>query len=134
MAYLLDTDTIVYWMNDVPHVVRRIGAHDRRNLAASVISRAELNYGAYRSGHIDANIAAIRKLSQTIEFLPLSEHAQHLFGRIKAELHRDGNPLADSDLLIAATALAEDMTLVTNNTRHFARVPLLRLENWRDED
>jgi predicted nucleic acid-binding protein len=133
MAYLLDTDTIIYWMNNIPQVVRHVTSYGKRRLMASVITRAELYYGAYRSTHVENNLAAIRKLSRKIKFMPLGDEAQQIFGRIKAELQKDGNPLADSDILIASTALANRMTLVTNNTRHFERIAGLNLENWYND-
>lgn len=130
MSYLLDTDTIIYWMKGKPEVVEKVVHHRKQGLAASVITRAELYFGAYRSQHVERNIAAVDGLAKTIAFLGLSEQAQRLFGQIKARLYSNGTPLADSDTLIAATAIAEDRTLVTNNLNHFERVPDLRLENW----
>jgi hypothetical protein len=67
---------------------------------------AELFFGAYRSQNIEKNLQALRRLSKTISFLPLEEDAQELFGKIKADLQKQGNTLEDSDILIAATAIA----------------------------
>ena len=60
----------------------------------------------------------------------LDHAAGALFGRIKAELKQLGKSINDSDLFIAATAISHDLVLVTNNLRHFERIPFLRIENW----
>lgn len=130
MKFLLDTDTLIYWMKDTPEVIDRIALHGNKTLAASGISRAELFYGAFRSLHVEKNLKAIQMLSKAITFIPLSDKAQQIFGRIKAELQKQGNLIEDMDLLIAATAIAEDRTLVTNNQKHFQRISELNLENW----
>ena len=67
---------------------------------------------------------------QQLSVLPLSDSALKTFGQIKADLRKQGQPLADFDLLIASTALAAGRTLVTNNLRHYTRISGLQLENW----
>jgi tRNA(fMet)-specific endonuclease VapC len=62
--------------------------------------------------------------------LPFDRRAARVFGELKAELERVGRPIAEPDLRIAAVAVSLDLTLVTGNERHFARVPGLTLENW----
>lgn len=62
--------------------------------------------------------------------LPFDRAAAETFGRIRAELERTGTSLAEPDLRIGAIALARDLTVVTGNTRHFARIPGPRVENW----
>ena len=56
-----------------------------------------------------------------------------VYGRLRSELERQGLPLADADLMIASIALHHDLTLISGNTRHFARVPGLKLENWLED-
>ena len=130
MKFILDTDTLIYWTNGQPKAVENIALHGKRSLAASVISKAELFYGAYRSQHVDENIKVIKKLAKTIKFLPVDDKAQQLFGQIKAELQKKGKLIEDADLLIAATALAAGKTLVTNNQKHFQRIAGLKTDNW----
>jgi tRNA(fMet)-specific endonuclease VapC len=130
MSYLLDTDTFIYWMKDNPSVVSRILRSGLDTVAGSVVSKAELFFGAFNSAQVDHNVRAVRKLAKIVSFLPLDDLAQEFFGKIKAELRCNGIPLEDSDILIAATALSTHRILVTNNVRHFSRIPGLKLENW----
>jgi tRNA(fMet)-specific endonuclease VapC len=62
----------------------------------------------------------------------MDEKIENIYGRIKAELQRNGNGIDDMDILIAATAIATDKILVTNNEKHFKRIPDLKIENWVD--
>jgi tRNA(fMet)-specific endonuclease VapC len=130
MPYLLDTDTFIYWMKNTPSVVSRILSSGLDAVSGSVVSKAELFFGAYNSEQVEHNVKAVRKLARIVSFLPLDDLAQEFFGKIKAELRRGGMPLEDSDILIAATALSSHRILVTNNIRHFSRIPGLKLENW----
>ena len=72
----------------------------------------------------------MRAFVSEITVLPLNDAALTDFGRLKAELRHQGQPLPDFDLLIAATTLAHRRVLVTNNVRHYTRIPGLQLENW----
>jgi tRNA(fMet)-specific endonuclease VapC len=130
MTYLLDTDTIVYWMKNHPVVTPKVQAIDSSLLSASDISRAELYYGAYNSMKIEQNVRAVRNLSNTITFLPFNETSQIQFGKIKADLKKKKILIPDLDIMIGATALAYDLILVTNNTKHFERIEGLTIENW----
>ena len=130
MKFILDTDTLIYWTNGHAGVVEKIAACGKRALSASVVSKAELFYGAYRSQHVEDNIKVINKLSKTIKFLELDDKAQQIFGRLKSELQKNGRLIEDADLFIAATAISTGRTLVTNNEKHFQRIEELAMENW----
>ena len=90
----------------------------------------ELYYGAYKSQRVTANAARVKTLAQSIEMVPVNAAVAETFGMIKATLESGGNRLDDFDLAIAATALANNLILVTNNTDHFTRIDGLRIENW----
>jgi predicted nucleic acid-binding protein len=90
----------------------------------------ELYYGAYKSQQITANAARVKTLGQSIEMAPINAAVAETFCMIKATLESRGNRLDDFDLIIAATALANNLILVTNNTEHFSRIDSLKLENW----
>jgi tRNA(fMet)-specific endonuclease VapC len=130
MSYLLDTDMFIYWMKGTPTVVSKILRAGLDTVAGSVVSKAELFFGAFNSARVEHNVSAVRKLARTVSFLPLDDLAQEFFGKIKAELRRNGTTLEDSDILIAATALSTHRVLVSNNIQHFSRIPGLKLENW----
>jgi tRNA(fMet)-specific endonuclease VapC len=74
--------------------------------------------------------AHLAALLETVQVLPLPLEAARRYGELRAQLQRIGQPIGSNDLWIAAHALADDLTLVTNNEREFQRVPGLRVENW----
>jgi len=130
VKYLLDTDTCIFWLKGVASLRERMDAVGIEQVAISKITLAELYFGAHNSAKIEDNLARAETLAHHIAVLPLNDAALKIFGRVKAELRRQGQPLPDFDLLIASTALAEELILVTNNTRHYTRIPGLQLENW----
>jgi tRNA(fMet)-specific endonuclease VapC len=130
MMFLLDTDTCVFWLRGQAAIHARLAAVDARALSISVITLAELRYGADCSAQPGANHQVIDDFVSGVAVLAVDADIARAFGEIKAQLRRQGNLIEDFDLLLAATALANDMTLVTNNTTHFDRVGGLTLENW----
>jgi tRNA(fMet)-specific endonuclease VapC len=130
MRYLLDTNMLIYWMKGTPQVIAQVAHHTAKNLSASVISKAELFFGAYNSQYIDKNLNAVKKLAKTIQFAPLDDTAQEIFGKMKADLQRRGAIIDDCDIFIAATAFSQNCTVATNNIKHFSRIPGLKIENW----
>lgn len=130
MTYLLDTDTCIYWLKGSQPILERVKAAGANQLAISAITVAELYFGAYNSAKVADNLARAETFVQSLLVLPLQDAALKTFGRIKTELRKQGQPVADFDLLIASTALADSRTLVTNNTRHYARIAGLQIENW----
>ena len=95
-----------------------------------MITAAELYFGAYNSVRVKENHFQLERFLDTITILPLENPILNTYGVLKAELRKEGQVLADFDLLIAATALTEGRVLVTNNTHHYERIPHIRLENW----
>jgi len=131
MAYLLDTDIVIYWLTDrFPQIQEQIDRLDRSDIFFSAIGVAELYFGARNSNHPQDNQELVDELVSWVTVLDFDHAAGVLFGRIKAELKQSGKLINDSDLFIAATAISHDLVLVTNNLRHFERIPLLRTENW----
>jgi len=130
VTYLLDTNILIYWTKGVPSVVENIVSRGFKTLAASIISRSELYYGAYRSHHVEKNLQTIKHLSEEIRFLPLNEDIERQYGKLKTSLRREANLIDDFDILIAATAIINGCILVTNNVQHFSRIAELKIENW----
>jgi tRNA(fMet)-specific endonuclease VapC len=128
--FLLDTDTIIYSLKGNPDVKKALGEHLRDPMGVSVITLMELYYGAYKSRKIVANLARIRAIENAFEVVPISQEAAQTFGELKAALEKQGTPLDDFDLILAACALSHNFTLVTNNVKHFNRIAGLRLVNW----
>jgi tRNA(fMet)-specific endonuclease VapC len=130
LAYLLDTDTCVHWLRGRETVRQQLAAAGPSGVGLSVVTLAELRYGADCSARPEANHVAIDDFVSGLTVVGLDDDAARTFGSVKAELRRQGMLIEDSDLFIAATARARGLTLVTNNTEHFRRVPGLTLENW----
>ena len=132
IRYLLDTNIVSYFVKGVSgSLVQRmqvgLGAQD---IAISAITRAELRYGVGLMDKFDKRRRRIDLLLKELPALPWGDEAADEFGRLKASLRRNGTPVGDFDTQIAAHALAEDLILVTHNTRHFERIPDLTLEDW----
>lgn len=130
MIYLLDTDTCIYWLNGRQQVREKLLEVGWNNAAICAITAAELYYGAYNSNRVTENLARAELFVQNLPVLPLSDGALRRFGQLKSELRKMGQPVADFDLLIASVALSENLVLVTNNIRHYERIPELQLDNW----
>ena len=132
IRYLLDTNIVSYFVKGISaNLVQRmhvgLGAQD---IAISAITRAELRYGEAMMDKFDKRRRRIDLLLKELPSLPWGDEAADEFGRLKASLRRNGTPVGDFDTQIAAHALAEDLILVTHNTRHFERIPDLKLEDW----
>jgi tRNA(fMet)-specific endonuclease VapC len=133
MRYLLDTDICIYIAKRKPAgVLARLERLRSGDVGMSVVTYLELIYGAHKSQQVEANVARIRQLSDLIPVQALDAAAATHYGKLRAGLEKSGSLIGAYDLLIAAHALALQLTLVTNNLREFRRVPGLRLENWAD--
>ena len=131
MKYLLDTNTCIRYLNGMSeYVKRRIETLSSEEIVVCAIVKAELFYGAQKSRYPERNLAKQRKFLEQFVSLPFDDQTAEVYGRIRSQLERAGTPIGPNDLLIAATALAYDVTLVTHNTREFARVTGLRYEDW----
>ena len=128
--YLLDPKTVICILKGQPAVTDNLKSYLSDPIKIGVATHMELYYGAYKSQWVAANAARVKTLAQSIEMVPINAVVAETFGMIKASLESGGNRLDDFDLAIAATALAYNLILVTNNTEHFSRIDGLRLENW----
>ncbi len=131
MTHQWDTDTCIYYLNGNSVIARKAVKCGLSNICVSGITVAELFFGAYNLQHLDANVERVNKFVQQLIVLDtITISVAELFGKNKASLKRTGQLIGDFDILIASFALAHNLTLVTNNTAHFQRLPNLRLENW----
>jgi tRNA(fMet)-specific endonuclease VapC len=127
VRYLVDTDWIISGLGAVPGVVELLSDLAGDGLAISVITLGEVFDGAY--GHPDppTEFDRYRRFFAGYALLPVTEDIAARFAEVRAFLRRQGQPIGDLDVLIAATALDHDLTLVTRNLRHFERIPNLKL-------
>lgn len=128
--FLIDTDIIIYSFKGSQVVEGNFRKHRMDPMAISVITYGEMVYGARKSRQIERNLAAARRVAEIYPMLPVTQSVIETFAGLKADLEVAGTPLDDMDLLIAATALSHNLTLVTNNEQHFSRIPGISLVNW----
>lgn len=130
MHYMLDTNICIYAIKNRPEaVLARLRAHEAAGIGLSSISVAELFLDAEKSGSA-RNMVALRHFLEPLEIVDFDPMAAETYGRLRNTLEKVGTPIGPLDTQIAAHALALGVVLVTNNTREFARVPGLPIENW----
>ena len=129
--YMLDTDVSSYIMNQSnPRVLHRLRSVAVNDVCVSSITRSELEYGVAVSPKRDRDQRNLEVFLQHIEVLAYPGEAAIDYAQIRAALKTRGTIIGANDLLIAAHARCLGLTLVTNNTREFGRVPSLKIENW----
>ena len=130
MPYLIDTDIIINSIKGNKKVNQRIGEYAAIPKAISIITFGELLYGAKKSIQRDKNTSIIYRLAEIFPIVGITRSTIEAFTEVKMALDIKGERIEDFDLLIAATALSLNYTLVTNNTKHYKRIEGLQLENW----
>ncbi|MEI7636698.1 MAG: type II toxin-antitoxin system VapC family toxin [Syntrophus sp. (in: bacteria)] len=132
MTYLLDTCVISDFVKGLPATLKRIKETSPDMIVVSAISRMEIEYGLNLNPERARKIVPVlQAFLASIRVLPFGETDAQVAGTIRATLQRQGNPIGSYDVLIAGTALAQGLTLVTSNTGEFSRVGGLSLEDWR---
>ena len=130
MKYLLDTNMCIYAQKKNPNVLENMRTKWEEGIAISTITLAELEYGVQASANPEKNTIALLKFLSIVEVLPFESSAASEYGKICADLRRKGTPIGTMDMLIAAHGRAENLTVVTHNTREFERVEGLLLADW----
>jgi len=132
--YLLDTNACIRILNGTsPALAERLRFIPRTQVRLSSIVKAELLYGARKSGRIAENLRLLERFFDTIASLPFDDRCAEEYGVLREELERAGTLIGPNDLLIAASARAHGAILVTNNIREFSRVPELRIDDWESQ-
>ncbi|MFO7865550.1 MAG: type II toxin-antitoxin system VapC family toxin [Candidatus Aminicenantes bacterium] len=131
MSYLIDTDILIYSLKNDTQVKQKFKENLNIPKSISVITYGELVYGARKSQHVEKNLPVVYRIAEIFPVLDINKPIMDIFGEIKCNLKRNGKIIQDMDILIAATALTHNLTLVTNNIRHFKNIPDLRIENWK---
>ncbi len=135
MTYLLDTNVCIRLLNNTSLAVRnRLAMEQSENIYLCTVVQLELYYGAYRSANPEPNIALLERFFSQFSSLPLDVQSARITGEIRAQLAALGTPIGPYDVQIAAIALANNLTLVTHNTREFGRVEGLQIEDWEEAE
>lgn len=134
MKYMLGTNICIYTIkHKPPEVIKNFLRHNPDEMCISSITYAELMHGVEKSQAVERNRMAITLFLSAITILPFNQYAAEEYGKVRAELERKGTPIGPMDMLIAGHARAEELVLVTNNTREFFRVENLEVEDWTKE-
>jgi len=135
VIYLLDTNTCIRLLNEDRNsaLSRRLAMIQSGDVTICSVVKAELYWGAFRSSRQDSNLARLERFFTEFVSLPFDDQSAIIYGQIRAGLATSGTPIGPNDLLISSIALANNLILVTHNTREFSRVEGLRLEDWEIE-
>ena len=126
--YLIDSDILIYFLKGKQEVVQRLSQIPIDDLYISRINYTELIYGAYNSSKVDQNLKVIEPFLDNFKVLEFTKASSLIFAKEKARLKKNGNIIADMDLMIASIAIENNCTLMSNNMKHFDRVQNLELE------
>jgi tRNA(fMet)-specific endonuclease VapC len=129
IQYLIDTDWVIHYLSGRSDVVNRLHTLRPNGLGLSVVALAELYEGVFYSRDPDKDGQGLSDFLRGVTVLGIDEETARIFGRERGRLRRAGAIIGDMDLMIAATALQYDLTLLTNNRRHFDRINGLRIES-----
>ena len=129
--YMMDTDICSYIIKERPDSVRRhFQTISMGSICISVVTYAELMYGVERSSSKRINRSVIEQFVSHLEVVKWDKEAADKYAIIRARLDDSGSPIGAMDMMIASHAASTNAVLVTNNQRHFKKVPGLKIENW----
>ena len=132
MSYLLDTCTLSDYLKGDVNTMRRLKQEKPYKIFVSSITRFEIEYGLQLKPSLTKKIAPqLEAIYQKIKTIDFSIAEANTAAKIRSELKQAGNPIGYYDLLIAATALTNNLTVVTSNVKEFSRIKDLSVENWR---
>jgi tRNA(fMet)-specific endonuclease VapC len=126
VKYIFDSDVLIAVFGNNPRALQTLRELRHAGIGVSIVSHAEVFEGAFGYPDTHSQLAAHRVFLDQFETLPLSGPIVEVFARVRSDLRRVGSLIPDMDLLIAATALHHDVTLITRNLRHFDRIAGLR--------
>ena len=130
--YLLDTNICVYFLKGLYNLDKQIEKVETENCFVSEITIAELKFGVENSEHQEKNRKTIDEFVNKFTIIPIFSSLD-IYAKEKARLKKKGKPLDDFDLLIGATAISNNLTLVTKNISDFERIEGIEIENWAQD-
>ena len=127
---ILDSDILIYFLKGNRKVVEEVLKIEPNQLFTTRINYTELLYGAYNSSKKEENLATFKNFLEKFTILEFDQKASEIFAQTKTKLKKDGNIIADMDLMIASISIANKKELVTNNHKHFERIKGLEIIKW----
>ncbi len=132
--YLLDTNVCVHLLNGRhSQIIENFKKHSPSKLVICSVVKAELFFGARNSKKVEANLQLLTQFFEPLNSVAFGDNAAAEYGAIRADLTSQGKIIGSNDLLIAAIAKANNLVLVTNNSKEFARVTGLRMVDWQSK-
>src|SRR4051812_15008586 len=129
MPYILDANAVIALLeNRSASLARRVRQQAVSEIAISAIVLHELFFGAFKSRRVTENVHRVNALR--FEILEFDGDDARQAGEVRALLAAAGSPIGPYDVLIAGQAISRNRVIITRNTREFARVPGLQIENW----
>lgn len=127
---ILDSDILIYFLKGEKKVVEEVLKIASDELFTTRVNYTELLYGAYNSSKIEDNLTKFKNFLERFTILEFDERSSVIFAQTKAKLKKEGNIIADMDLMIASIAIANEQELATNNHKHFERIRNLKTLKW----
>ncbi len=132
--YLLDTCVISDFVKGNMATLEKMINCSPSDIAISTVTKMEIEYGLKRIPERRMKIDLIlRSLYESIHILPFCQQSASIAAELRYELSKEGMPIGPYDFLIAATALANEMIMVTSDLKEFNKIKSLKVENWRYE-
>lgn len=131
MNYFLDTNTCIYFLNGKYESVRdRLLNLPPDRIKIPSIVKSELLFCAFKSQRREERVDKVEQFLSPFEVVSFGDKAVYEYGIVRLALEISGNPIGPNDLIIAATTIAENATLVTHNVSEFSRISKLKFEDW----
>lgn len=131
MKYFLDTNIISYIIKGkYPQIIEHLKRVPAQSIVIPSVVKAELEFGARNSGNYGKIIIPYMTFLEPFDLKDFDSDASYYYGLIRQELTEKGTLIGPNDLMIAATVLANNGTLITHNVNEFSRIEDLRIEDW----
>jgi tRNA(fMet)-specific endonuclease VapC len=128
--FMLDTNTLIYFFKGMGKVEENLFSHSPRDIFIPSLVIYELQVGIAKSNNPQKREKQLATLLEQVNVIPFEEREAKASALIRADLEKKGTPIGPLDILIAGSAKAHNLTLVTHNTREFMRVEGLALQDW----
>ena len=125
--YILDSDILIYFLKGKKGIVEKIISLPKEDLYITIINYTELLYGIYNSNKIIENKEKILPFLDNFKILQFDKKSSEIFAKLKSNLKKQGNIIADMDLMIASITISNRAILFTNNLKHFERIKKLEI-------
>jgi len=130
MKYVLDTNTLIYFFKGLGNVSKHLLSKPPSDIAIPAIVLFELEVGIKKSTNPEKRITQLKDFLFPVDLIPFDYETARIAADIRVKLENQGHPIGPYDVLIAASAIAIQGTLVTHNTKEFQRVSDLKIEDW----